>query len=95
VREALQHVPLPVIGLDEDDYIAFVNSAAQELFGQSGSPLGNDAREVMPELLEAVGEMAHGSSSSVRLKGVVYRVICHRMGQGSESRGVLVTLTRE
>lgn len=95
VREALQHVPLPVIGLDEDDYIAFVNGAAQALLRESGSLLGCDAREVMPELAGAAGAMEHGGTRCVQLKGATYRVICHRMGQGSESRGVLVTLTKE
>ena len=95
VREALQHLPMPVIGLDEEDYIAFINVAAQGLLRESGSLLGCDAREVMPELVGAMGAMEHGSSGSLQLKGVTYRVICHRMGQGSESRGVLVTLNRE
>jgi diguanylate cyclase (GGDEF)-like protein len=95
VREALQHLPLPVIGMDDDDYIVFINVAAQGLLRESGSLLGCDAREVMPELVSAVGEMEHGSSGCLQLKGGAYRVICHRMGQGSESRGVLVTLSKE
>ncbi|HYD63087.1 MAG TPA: EAL domain-containing protein [Noviherbaspirillum sp.] len=95
VREVLQHVPLPVIGLDEDDYIAFINVDAQGLLRESGSLLGCDAREVMPELVAAVGAIEHGNAGRLQLKGMNYRVICHRMGQGSESRGVLVTLARE
>lgn len=95
VREALQYMPLPVIGLDEDDYIAFINAAAQELLGQSATLLGSDAREIMPELMAAVAGMEHGSEQCLQLKGATYRVTCHRMGQGSDSRGILVTLNRE
>ncbi|WP_420476228.1 EAL domain-containing protein [Noviherbaspirillum sp. ST9] len=95
VREALHHVALPVIGLDEDDYIAFVNVAAQGLLCGSGTLLGCDARDVMPELLAAVGSLGQGNSGTLDLKGATYCVNCHRMGQGSEARGILVTLTRE
>lgn len=95
VREALRHVPLPVIGLDEDDCIAFINVAAQDLLRERGSPLGCDAREVIPELVSTLESIDHGSRGRLQLKGAMYSVNCHRMGQGSDSRGVLLTLTRE
>jgi diguanylate cyclase (GGDEF)-like protein len=95
VREALQHIPLPVIGLDDDDYIAFLNSAAQDLLGMGGALLGSDAREIIPDLVKAVGALEQGPVGAVQLKESTYRVNCHRMGQGSDSRGVLVTLSRE
>lgn len=50
---------------------------------------------MMPELMAAVAGMEHGSAQCLQLKGATYRVTCHYMGQGSESRGVLVTLNRE
>lgn len=86
VREMLQQVPIPVIGLDEDDFIVFTNGAALALFRNADATLGSDARTVIPEVLKAAetgGEML--------LDGHIYRVISHDMGQRSESRGKLIT----
>jgi diguanylate cyclase (GGDEF)-like protein len=90
VREALQRVPLPMLGLDEDDFIVFSNAAALALFAHAGAALGSDARTTMPELLQAAE-----SGGEVRLEGHRYAVISHHMGQHSESRGKLIILTRQ
>ncbi len=95
VREVLQHAPLPVIGLDEEDFIVFVNGAAQSLFYADGFMLGCDAREMMPDLFDAIGGEDSGTKPALMLKGAVYHVLCHRMGKDSESRGMLITLTKE
>lgn len=85
VREILQHVPVPVLGLDEDDFIVFSNTAALSLFGPANAMLGCDARSVMPEVLNAA-ELQIGNDA--------YRVNAYAMGQRSDSRGKLITLTR-
>jgi diguanylate cyclase (GGDEF)-like protein/PAS domain S-box-containing protein len=95
VREVLQQVPAPAIGLDEDNFIAFVNTAAQELFRDEGMMLGADARTTIPDVLHAIDGMSDGQSCSIGFKGSVYRIRSHSMGQGSESRGKLLTLTRD
>jgi EAL domain-containing protein (putative c-di-GMP-specific phosphodiesterase class I)/FixJ family two-component response regulator len=95
VREVLQQVPAPAIGLDEDNFIAFVNTAAQGLFRDEGMMLGADARTTIPEVLHAIDGMGDGQSCSIQIKGSVYRVRSHSMGQGSESRGKLLTLMRD
>jgi CheY-like chemotaxis protein len=51
VREALQHVPLPILGLDDEQVVAFANLAAQQLFGQDGMQLGRSAELFMADLL--------------------------------------------
>jgi CheY-like chemotaxis protein len=95
VREVLQHVPTPVVGLDEEDFIAFLNTAAQVLFYEEGILLGADARRMMPELFHAIDNAGGEQKSTVQLKGSVYQVDWHDMGQGSESRGRLLALSRE
>ena len=95
VREVLQQVPAPAIGLDEDNFIAFVNTAAQGLFRDEGMMLGADARTTIPEVLHAIDGMGDGQSCSIQIKGSVYRVQSHSMGQGSESRGKLLTLMQD
>lgn len=52
-RELLQHLPLPVIGMDDDGMIAFINGAAEQLFGLGGALLGNEAVSVLPQLFAA------------------------------------------
>lgn len=52
-RELLQHLPLPVIGMDDDGMIAFINGAAEQLFAHSGALLGDQAASVLPQLFVA------------------------------------------
>lgn len=52
-REVLQHLPLPVIGMDDAGMIAFINGAAEGLFRHSGALLGTEAGSVLPQLFAA------------------------------------------
>ncbi|WLI91365.1 EAL domain-containing protein [Massilia sp. R2A-15] len=90
VREALQHVPLPVLGLDEEQVVAFANSAAQELFRQHGMLLGSPAALFMPALLESIARAEDGGACLERLHGADYEVVAHSMGKGTRARGRLV-----
>jgi diguanylate cyclase (GGDEF)-like protein/PAS domain S-box-containing protein len=94
VREALQQVPLPVIGLDEDDVVAFANDAAQALFQHSGPILGSDAAQLMPELSHATRGSGKEARFTMILNGLLFEVVSHNMGHASQSRGKLMTLTR-
>lgn len=94
VREALQHVPLPVIGLDDGNMVAFANDAAHALFEDTGPILGSDATQLMPELLHATHDIGEDQHCTVELNGARFHVAARSMGQGSQSRGKLMTLTR-
>ncbi len=94
VREALQNVPLPVIGVDDGDVVAFANNAAQALFDHVGPILGSDATQLIPELLHATHGIGEDGRCTVELNGLLYQLISHGMGRGSQSRGKLMTLTR-
>jgi len=89
-REVLQFLPLPVLGLDEDGMIAFVNAAATELFEHGAALLGNDAALALPQLFEPCA----GAQRQVVIAGKSYAVARHAMGAQSHSRGSLVTLCR-
>lgn len=93
VREVLQHVPVPVIGLDEEEYIAFINTSAQLRFQKNILMLGSDARETIPDIMQALSLSAEQDQCDMQLSGTTYRVTARRMGYGSESRGRLITLT--
>ncbi|MFI4940361.1 MAG: EAL domain-containing protein [Burkholderiales bacterium] len=93
VREALQEVPLPVIGLDNDNMVVFVNDATQILFGEASPILGSDLQQFMPKLSHVVNNLVEDERGSVELNGKEFQVISHTMGKGSQSRGKLVILT--
>lgn len=88
-RELLQFLPLPVIGLDEDGMIAFINAAAENLFERGAALLGNEAALVLPQLFD--GQGVHRLAA---IDGQPYAVAVHPMGLHSRSRGSLVTLSR-
>ncbi|MGZ5201885.1 MAG: EAL domain-containing protein [Telluria sp.] len=89
VREALQHVPLPILGLDEDDVVAFANLAAQELFRSASQLLGSAVEYFMPELA-TVGE---GQECIATVHGTRYEIVAHGMGKGTRARGLLIIFT--
>jgi response regulator RpfG family c-di-GMP phosphodiesterase len=94
VHEALQHVPVPVIGLDDDQMVVFINVAAQALFKNIGSMLGYEAAQFMPEVVHALHGVEEGEMCIAKLNGTRYEVISRSMGKGTQSRGKLITLTR-
>src|SRR5690606_35955888 len=49
-RELLELLPLPVIGLDDEGIVAFVNAAAGQLLRAHGAILGCEADVVLPQL---------------------------------------------
>jgi diguanylate cyclase (GGDEF)-like protein len=101
-RELLQHLPLPVIGMDDQGMIAFVNAAAGHLFRHSGALLGNEACVVLPELFPAgdgfqamaAGGLRAPGTHEADIGGVRYAVDVYPMGESSSSRGSLIALSR-
>jgi len=98
-RELLQHLPLAIIGMDDDGMIAFINGAADQLFQRSGALLGNEASLVLPQLFP---EDAAPLSSlhqryrrhQARIDGQAYTVLLYPMGEHSHSRGSLIVLSK-
>ncbi|MBV7536505.1 EAL domain-containing protein [Duganella sp. sic0402] len=90
-REILQQLPLPVIGMDDDGMIAFVNGAAGRIFQRSGALLGNDASAVLPQLFPdgALPQEGH----HIDIGGTRYAVTAYPMGLSSASRGSLITFS--
>ncbi|MDZ5635657.1 MULTISPECIES: response regulator [unclassified Janthinobacterium] len=88
-REVLQFLPLPVIGLDDEGMIAFINTAAANLFERGAALLGNEAAIVLPQLFDG-----QDTPRLAAIDGQPYVVAVHPMGLHSRSRGSLVTLSR-
>jgi len=91
-REALQHMPLPVMGVDDEGLIAFVNAAAEQLLTHAGPLLGMELAFALPTVERAVTQLNEGLTGSVTLNGQDYHLSWHAMGQKSRSRGQLITL---
>lgn len=93
VREALQHIPLPVIGLDDEGLTVFVNAAAQRLFADESPLLGVALAYALPAVNAAIANAAQGVPSELMIEHMHYRVTWNAMGANSRSRGKLLTLT--
>ncbi|HEU4852718.1 MAG TPA: EAL domain-containing protein, partial [Telluria sp.] len=87
-RELLQSIPMPVLGVDDDGMIAFVNAAAGALFG--AGLLGSDAHAVLPVLFD--GPRPSATQGNVIIFDRPYHATIHSMGEQSSSRGTLVML---
>jgi diguanylate cyclase (GGDEF)-like protein len=94
VREALLHVPQPVMGIDDDGLVAFVNLAAQALFKDDGPILGIEAVQLMPEIMQAISNVEEGEASLADIGSVQFNVVARSMGKGTQSRGQLIIFTQ-
>jgi diguanylate cyclase (GGDEF)-like protein/PAS domain S-box-containing protein len=93
-RELLQLLPLPVIGMDDEGMIAFINAAAAGLFEGAGALLGNEACCVLPALFPAPGAAPAAGHHVAAIDGARYEVALYPMGAQSAARGSLITLNR-
>jgi len=97
-RELLQYIPLPVIGLDTADVVAFLNPSAEELLQRGPPLLGREAKEVLPETLLEVHRSRQGAEPAaegdkfIELDGTRFKVVCRAMGETSQSHGSLLVL---
>ncbi len=93
-REALQHIPLPVIGVDDAGLVAFANVAAFELFVDAGPFFGMELSYALPEVQAAMAGAVEGVPCALELRGSRYQMRWDRMGRDSEARGVVVTFSK-
>ncbi|MDP2810366.1 MAG: response regulator [Rhodocyclaceae bacterium] len=102
-QDILDHLPVAVVGIDEDDLIAVTNQMANKLFvlPEGGSPLGERVDGCIPApLLGCVKECVDRRSccrtpgrKSVRLDdGTVCDYWCYPMGTTSPARGCVLVV---
>lgn len=91
-QEVLHQVPFPLLGVDDDGLMVFANSAADSALGRGQTLIGERMSEQLPpELLLRLSQT--GAEDFLwPSAGVVYRVLCHRMGSHSHSQGRLLLL---
>lgn len=93
-REALQFIPTPVIGIDDEDVIAFVNTAAEKLLSQYGPVLGGELTYVLPTVAAVLAQTDEGGLSAISIEEKRYLLQWNTMGNNSRSKGKLIMLTR-
>ncbi|MGP1684939.1 MAG: response regulator, partial [Giesbergeria sp.] len=95
VREALQHMPLPVIAVDDEGLMVFANSAAERLFASTGGPLlGLELAKALPAIDAVIAGADEGAPCELLMDGTRFLVQWNVMGVNSRSRGRLVTLAK-
>ncbi len=100
-QEILEHLPVGVVGVDDDGMIAVANRMAHELFtGGDAAPLvGDFARGRLPEELLACqqGDMDEGHRKLVLQlpDGRRARCWCYDMGQHSHAKGTVMVAELE
>jgi len=92
VREVLEYLPLPIIGLDDQAMVVFVNSASVALFSRMGLMPGCELAYALPSLHAAIADIKGGAAQIIEIDGAWFSVTCRAMGAQSQSRGRLITL---
>lgn len=95
VREALLNLPLAIIGLDDDHVVAYMNAAAEKLLPAGADLLGRDIASGFPSLKLQMNSDLESLPTSLNLQGAAFTLSVHRMGKGSESRGILLCFAPE
>lgn len=89
-RQALQQVPLPVLGLDEQGLLTFANAAAEQLFRHAGPLLG--VADALPALHAALAGLAENMAPELQVGDQRYLIRCNPIRLGSDSGGRIVCL---
>jgi len=101
-QEILEHLPIGIIGIDEQNMIVVSNKCAEKIFGQpSGTCLlglmaGDALPEVLLQLLQKIypGDLVQLDDEIVTLnEGVSIRVLINTMGDISQSKGIIIVLS--
>jgi CheY-like chemotaxis protein len=95
VREILRHVAVPMVGVDENNMIAFANNAAEAMLSGIGGLLGSDIHVILPELPALPDADADGTATcNFQRNGTWYDLTITPMGEKSRSQGRLISLVR-
>lgn len=98
-QEILEHLPMAILGIDDQDMIAASNKRADELFRRYPGEclLGSLASEHLPEILLQVpqntipaGNVEFGGSLVKLADGTVMQVWISPMGEASRSKGTII-----
>ena len=90
-REALLHVPIPMLGIGDDGMIAFANSAFEDLLCKDTALLGEHIDEILPLFSDTASAVSEGENFALNLPNFHFEANWRTMGAHSKSRGKIIT----
>ncbi|MFZ6674672.1 EAL domain-containing protein [Undibacterium sp. Xuan67W] len=90
IREILHQIPFPIIGIDDENRIAFCNLQAEELLPGAAVNLDTELDQVFPELAQRLNASDHEGLITVQIREETYHVNCRAMGKHSASHGRII-----
>ncbi len=96
-QEVLEHLPAGVLGIDDDGIVVLANQQAHTLLGHDAQNLvGQTADTLLPPTICALFQHAASPADAhdIPLHNISIDVHCGRMGQDTQSQGIIVVLTK-
>lgn len=93
VRDALECIALPIMGLDDKDDIIFVNDAAERLLEFLGPMLGENLRTRFLAFHTVISALDEHEVGTVTINNKEVQLSWSLMGSRSKSRGKIVVFT--
>ncbi|WP_152606405.1 EAL domain-containing protein [Aquabacterium sp. NJ1] len=91
-RDALENIPCPVVGIDQEGMVSFMNSDADLLFDGAAVLLGMHIDDVSCPPLTRLWQTQDGCHHDIEVHGRAYRAVCRAMKGDAHSRGALMVL---
>jgi diguanylate cyclase (GGDEF)-like protein/PAS domain S-box-containing protein len=92
-REALEALPAPVLVVDADGTLAFVNEEARRLLPQTAGEIGGPAAESLPaDLWRALGSAPGAEPLVVDLAGQEHRLVTRTLLRNGDAHGRILLL---
>ena len=95
MREVLDSLPAPVLGIDPDGTLAFVNHAAEALLPESSRMLGQPLGDALPAALLRAMANPPDRAETIELAGRSFQVLMRPLQNGGAARGQLVLLVAQ
>lgn len=93
-QEILEHLPVAVIGIGDDGWIAIANRTAHRVFSAGGTLIGELAKDVLPEglLSWALSGTHPQGARPFFADGREIACRCRSLGEFSDARGMLLII---
>lgn len=91
-RDLMEHLPIALVGVDDNGMIAFANACARRLFGAQVAMLGNAESLLLQRQGAGDSDLAVPASYATDIHNIAYDITRYPMGERSASRGTLLTI---
>ncbi|MFZ6710294.1 EAL domain-containing protein [Undibacterium sp. TC9W] len=92
VREVLQYVPFPIIAVDDENMVVFLNNTAEEVLPESKIELGCQIEHLIPGVDSGIKEHTEGLWFPVYVYQKSFKAQWKNMGRRSQPSGKIVML---